>query len=652
MALEFDNELNPRIPRIDIGNGGNENSENYDSNYAIAQEISSRIGVEPIPFNSVYDIALAIYRELGGEDEGFDSVYSILLGILPLVEGGVGSAITEVTILPDAEANKDKIYRLTSDNKIYVAEAVMTTSEEIAPDSEQVGVAYIADDGGDKFYYTGVRCLLHMTSEPYFDYYGYKWLREDGTNWIFTVNKAEDITTTDFNEIEYYNPSDTDWVEVDSTTYNTYSISIKELDYIPATEIYIAKQTVTETTWGWKPSGTSIQSITYAELKSLRDIKQLVPGQQYRITDYVTTNPKKDTIILQILDDEHKPSLYVRYPDGDTDGYYAFTCIKNTFNNGTHANDMSIDITDTWGDDDIVLFTTENPRLGNSDVKEDMNYFDVSEKYVRSRQAVQSEEHQFDIIVTADAEDKLNENARVIQHKFAAIQQWSTEEGDEYKYLYIRYPLSDNTNDGSYYPISNQYAWAYVNDSENLSFDDNSIDWESIESVDGLFFTATEMPSVGDIVVDDDDFTHTISGYSPDVPNTYFANSKLESWELKSCLDNDANRFSWAAANEGNAGLGFAAISVHADDEKIASLFKRYPSADTDGYYAWAHINDSDNVDINSVSVDWDDVCSEYCLFTLTETPEFGITLYYSNGDEFSEFTYWIAEYSTNVQYV
>lgn len=61
---------------------------NYDSNYEIAQEISARLGNEPIPFDSVYSICLQIYQELGGDEQDFDSVYSILLEILPLVEGG------------------------------------------------------------------------------------------------------------------------------------------------------------------------------------------------------------------------------------------------------------------------------------------------------------------------------------------------------------------------------------------------------------------------------------------------------------------------------------------------------------------------------------------------------------------------------------
>jgi hypothetical protein len=76
---------------------------NYDSNYAIAQEISARIGASPIPFDSVYSIALKIYNELGGEPAEFDSVYSILLGILPLVEGGGGdSRLVELYLSDDA----------------------------------------------------------------------------------------------------------------------------------------------------------------------------------------------------------------------------------------------------------------------------------------------------------------------------------------------------------------------------------------------------------------------------------------------------------------------------------------------------------------------------------------------------------------------
>ena len=92
---------------------------NYNSNYEIAQTISEKIGISPIPFDSVYSIALKIYQELGGEETQFDSVYSILLGILPLSGGGGSGTIEDVNVLPDANQYKNKVVRLTTDNNLY-----------------------------------------------------------------------------------------------------------------------------------------------------------------------------------------------------------------------------------------------------------------------------------------------------------------------------------------------------------------------------------------------------------------------------------------------------------------------------------------------------------------------------------------------------
>lgn len=72
---------------------------NYNSNIEIAQEISNRIGTEPVPFESIYSIALQIYNELGGEPNQFDDVYSILLNTLPLVEGGIASKVIDDSII-------------------------------------------------------------------------------------------------------------------------------------------------------------------------------------------------------------------------------------------------------------------------------------------------------------------------------------------------------------------------------------------------------------------------------------------------------------------------------------------------------------------------------------------------------------------------
>jgi len=79
------------------------------TNREIAQEISSRIGNSPIPFDSVYSIALQIYNELGGDETQFDSVYSILLEILPLVEGGGSKIIDDTSIRLDKTWSSSKI---------------------------------------------------------------------------------------------------------------------------------------------------------------------------------------------------------------------------------------------------------------------------------------------------------------------------------------------------------------------------------------------------------------------------------------------------------------------------------------------------------------------------------------------------------------
>ena len=130
---------------------------NYDSNYEIAQAISEKIGVSPIPFDSVYSIALKIYKELGGEESQFNSVYSILLEILPVVEGGI-KPIEEVSELPEASENKNKLFRLDNGNKdVYAAKLLSskTITTNRLPDEQQIDKAYISEAGVSAYYYKG-----------------------------------------------------------------------------------------------------------------------------------------------------------------------------------------------------------------------------------------------------------------------------------------------------------------------------------------------------------------------------------------------------------------------------------------------------------------------------------------------------------------
>lgn len=137
------------------------------TNREIAQEISNRIGTAPVPFDSVYSIALQIYHELGGEESQFDSVYSILLEILPLVEGGI-KPIEEVSELPEASENKEKFYRLSSDDNVYVSKlkSRTTINTNRLPDEQQIDKAYFYDTNNDfALYYRGIWKIICTDGE-------------------------------------------------------------------------------------------------------------------------------------------------------------------------------------------------------------------------------------------------------------------------------------------------------------------------------------------------------------------------------------------------------------------------------------------------------------------------------------------------------
>ena len=75
-----------------------------------------------------------------------------------------------------------------------------------------------------------------------------------------------------------------------------------------------------------------ILPLTYSELVSLRDNSQLIPGQQYRITDYVTATVQENTrsagnlfdIIVTAVDtNKLSESAYAIQSARDVDGYFS-----------------------------------------------------------------------------------------------------------------------------------------------------------------------------------------------------------------------------------------------------------------------------------------------------------------------------------------
>ena len=487
-------------------------------------------------YDADYEIRLATLGAMGGDvTKRYDSVYEIDLEILRLIEegGGSGSAIQEVDTLPDAEQNKDKIVRLSSDNKLYV---------------------------------------VSISGDDY------------------------------------------EWTELGSGSSST----------------------------------TLLQSITYSELKSLRDNSQLVPGQQYRITDYVTTTAQENTQSAGHLFDiivtanstntlnenarairssrDYTPIKYHEDENGDMN--YGYT--------GT----IEIDgvkyykwYTDEIAEGVYTILTTEKVYDNEPDGEDDCGEYYLTVYPFAGELNSDGEENEEEYW-GSDVKKSIIKTNWFGTPMSAAIQVYDSE-NDRY-YVYGRYPSGDTTG---------QYAWAVAVESTSGSGDVENIEditWWDLQhySSDDFVYTTSQTPNIGDTVTGTAG-TFEITDYQTDILNGgililgdsfncedetyqktgYFADSKLESWELKYCLDNDIERFSWAQVGQ----EGFAAIKATTDEEY---LWKRYPDADGeysgDEQIAWILVKNSTGKDFDSTDIDWNDCEVDNYIFTSTVNPSVG----------------------------
>lgn len=149
-----------------------------------------------------------------------------------------------------------------------------------------------------------------------------------------------------------------------------------------------------------------------------------------------------------------------------------------------------------------------------------------------------SEQYPFDIIVTADSENALNEHARAINHpKKRSIKTIYVEDDKHNTFLYERYEYNDSEN---------LFGWKRLG-YENVTPEMVPIDWD-----DSLEFVQVsidiEKLSIGD--------EFTIEGKNVKLLSIFdevdhFKNCNLAAWELKYCLDNDKSRFDWANEDYG-----------------------------------------------------------------------------------------------------
>ena len=161
--------------------------------------------------------------------------------------------------------------------------------------------------------------------------------------------------------------------------------------------------------------------------------------------------------------------------------------------------------------------------------------------------------HRFDIIVMADSSSTLNENATAIKHKFTEEELvvptyflWRSDNDADYGIITkVRVPQSLDdivgryTNDGEEY-ISNKMLGNYT-ELSSANEDEMLLKW---------LYTNEDDPNDTESGTDTYSFVSEITFDETDDPN-YFADSKLNAWQLKYCLDNDITRYLYTDPEKG-----------------------------------------------------------------------------------------------------
>jgi hypothetical protein len=255
-----------------------------------------------------------------------------------------------------------------------------------------------------------------------------------------------------------------------------------------------------------KAEGINQVSTTWAELKELRDNAQLIPGAFYRITDYVCTTSQERTramdhrfdIIVQALSEcTLSENASADYHDGDS--YFA------TFESGIVSSDITedriggIDLAD--GDVEWVYSIYED--YDNGDYSEPM-----------------PPEHKGDYFVQFDFD--YNNNDVLVPVLYKTDESYA-DEGPDYGDAF--YYVGEYELDGIIYD-----RWRKIEGDVDADFN-----WDSTAKIYAL-----TNKIVGEGLLIEASFVYG--------KGLIEKKANLQAWQLKYCLDNDKERFEWAAA--------------------------------------------------------------------------------------------------------
>ena len=233
---------------------------------------------------------------------------------------------------------------------------------------------------------------------------------------------------------------------------------------------------------GSQGSGAGQQSVTYAQLKKLRDDGKLVAGMQYRITDFVTTTSQPDT----------------------QSAGHPFNIIVIALSNTTLSENASADLPAT-------NIANADGSLAQGSVQP---YYYVFEDFNDANGPTEGYKAG-DIFVAYDYLE--NNDGVVVPVIYKNEVEAYGEEGPDYQDIF-------------YYEGTTEV--------DGVTYDK----WRKIcEDGDGPFWDGStgSIWVLTNIIVKDGQ----IGGGAVD---PYFANANLPAWEIKYCLDNDKKRFVWA----------------------------------------------------------------------------------------------------------
>ena len=225
----------------------------------------------------------------------------------------------------------------------------------------------------------------------------------------------------------------------------------------------------------------------------------------------------------------------------------------------------------------------------------------------------QSAGHQFDIIVTADNENTLNEVARACRPEID-IEKYKDAECYTIgvKMLYVSTYKYNGNEYHLYETETHSYQMLMDFNNPNILADFAN---EYPYGFYPLYIRSKKDGVWGDWINGNEE-GETISFKYNLAEDTYFYGSNLAAWQIWYSLDNDTKRFAWAA--------DIKAIKIYDSIDESSLVYKRDKEHDTN-LFAWAKVVNSDDTDLGYIS-DWE-VDHSDLVFTESEDIALGSML-------------------------